>query len=148
METRQGADTPAYLSCLQNCLNSSWHSFNEVLETFLWDVGPYDMLASHGCCRFAHHIPALLYWIEIWWQWRPEWTYCHVPQTSLRCWELCGVVEYPAGSSHQKMGTLVIKGRTWHQASGRHFNDAQLVLKGPKVCQENTIAPPPPGLTW
>ncbi len=27
--------------CLQNCLNSSWHSFNKVLETFLRDFGPY-----------------------------------------------------------------------------------------------------------
>ncbi len=27
--------------CLQNCLNSSWHRFNKVLETFLRDFGPY-----------------------------------------------------------------------------------------------------------
>ncbi len=27
--------------CLQNCLNSSWHRFNKVLETFFRDVGPY-----------------------------------------------------------------------------------------------------------
>ncbi len=27
--------------CLQNCLNSSWHRFNKVLETFLTDFGPY-----------------------------------------------------------------------------------------------------------
>ncbi len=27
--------------CLQNYLNSSWHRFNKVLETFLRDVGPY-----------------------------------------------------------------------------------------------------------
>ncbi len=27
--------------CLQNCLNSSWHKFNKVLETFLGDFGPY-----------------------------------------------------------------------------------------------------------
>ncbi len=27
--------------CLQNCLNSSWHRFNKVLEIFLRDFGPY-----------------------------------------------------------------------------------------------------------
>ncbi len=27
--------------CLQNCLNSSWHRLNKVLETFLRDFGPY-----------------------------------------------------------------------------------------------------------
>ncbi len=27
--------------CSQNCLNSSWHRFNKVLETFLRDFGPY-----------------------------------------------------------------------------------------------------------
>ncbi len=27
--------------CLQNCLNSSWHRFNKVLETLLRDFGPY-----------------------------------------------------------------------------------------------------------
>ncbi len=27
--------------CLQNCLNSSWHRFNKVLETFLRYFGPY-----------------------------------------------------------------------------------------------------------
>ncbi len=27
--------------CLQNCINSSWHRFNEVLETFLRDFGSY-----------------------------------------------------------------------------------------------------------
>ncbi len=27
--------------CLQNCLNSSWHIFNKLLEIFLRDFGPY-----------------------------------------------------------------------------------------------------------
>ncbi len=30
----------------------------------------------------------------------------HVQETSLRLFELCDMVHYPAGSSHQKMGTL------------------------------------------
>ncbi len=39
--------------CLQNCLNSSWHIFNKVLETLLRDVGHIDMIASRSCCRFV-----------------------------------------------------------------------------------------------
>ncbi len=39
--------------CLQNCLNSSWHRFNKVLETLLRDVGHIVMIASHSCCRFV-----------------------------------------------------------------------------------------------
>jgi len=27
--------------CLRNCLNSSWHRFNKVLEAFLREFGPY-----------------------------------------------------------------------------------------------------------
>ncbi len=41
-----------------------------------------NMIASRSCCRFVglhihdanlpfHHIPKVLYWIEIWWLWRP-----------------------------------------------------------------------------
>ncbi len=39
--------------CLQNCLNSSWHKFNKVLETFLRDLVHNDMIASRSCCRFV-----------------------------------------------------------------------------------------------
>ncbi len=67
---------------LQNCLNSLWHRFNKVLETFLWDFGPYwhDRITQlPHICRLHiydanlpfHHIPMVLYWIEIWWLWRP-----------------------------------------------------------------------------
>ncbi len=70
------------LFCLQNCLNSSWHRFNEVLETFFWDFGPYwheSITQLLQICRLHihdvnlpfHHIPKVLYWIEIWWLWRP-----------------------------------------------------------------------------
>ncbi len=41
--------------CLQNCLNSSWHRFNKMLETFLRDFGPYwhDSITQllQICCR-------------------------------------------------------------------------------------------------
>ncbi len=63
--------------CLQNCLNSSWHRFNKVLETFLRDFGPYchDSITQllqicrlhiHDVNLSFHHIPKVLYWIEIW----------------------------------------------------------------------------------
>ncbi len=58
--------------CLQNCLNYSWHRFNKVLETFLRDFCPYwhdSITQLLQICRL--HIPKMLYWIEIWWLWRP-----------------------------------------------------------------------------
>ncbi len=68
--------------CLQNCLNSLWHRLNKVLETFLRDFGPYwhdSITQLLQICRLHihdanlpfHHIPKVLYWIEIWWLWRP-----------------------------------------------------------------------------
>ncbi len=62
--------------CLQNCLNSSWHRFNKVLEAFLRDFGPYwhdSITQLLQICRLHihdanlpfHHIPNVLYWIEI-----------------------------------------------------------------------------------
>ncbi len=68
--------------CLQNCFNYSWHRFNKVLETFLRDFGPYwydSITRLLQICRLHihdanlpfHHIPKVLYWIEIWWLWRP-----------------------------------------------------------------------------
>ncbi len=68
--------------CLQNCLNSSWHGFNKVLETFLRDFGPYwhdSITQLLQICRLHihdanlpfHHITKMLYWIEIWWLWGP-----------------------------------------------------------------------------
>ncbi len=54
--------------CLQNCLNSSWHRFNKVLETFLRDFGSYwydSITQLLQICRLHihdvnlpfHHIP-------------------------------------------------------------------------------------------
>ncbi len=67
--------------CLQDCLNSLWHRFNKVLKTFLRDVSPYwpdSITQLLQICRLHihdvnlpfHHIPKVLYWIEIWWLWR------------------------------------------------------------------------------
>ncbi len=72
---------------------------------------------------------------------------CHVRETSLRWFEVCDMVHYPAGSSHQKLGyTVVIKGRDGHgpqQYSGRlwHLSDTQLVVGGPKCAKK--ISPTP-----
>ncbi len=39
---------------LQKCLNSPWHRFNKVLETFLRDFFVHiDMIESNSCCRFV-----------------------------------------------------------------------------------------------
>ncbi len=38
--------------CLPNCINSSWHRFNKVLEALLSDFGPY-CHDSITCCRFV-----------------------------------------------------------------------------------------------
>ncbi len=67
--------------CLQNCLNSSLHRLNKVLEAFVRDFGPYwhdSITQLLQICRLHihdvnlpfHHIPKVLYWIEIWWLWR------------------------------------------------------------------------------
>ncbi len=76
--------TPGWTTfSLQNCLNSSdgcWK--HKVLEAFLKDVGPYrqdSIMQLLQICRLHihdvnlsfHHIPRVLYWIEIWWLWRP-----------------------------------------------------------------------------
>ncbi len=63
-------------------LNSSWHRFNKVLETFLRDFSPYwhdSITQLLQICRLHihdvnlpfHQIPKVLYWIKIWWLWRP-----------------------------------------------------------------------------
>ncbi len=59
-----------------------WHRFNKVLETFPRDFGPYwhDSITQllqicrlhiHDANLSFHHIPKVVYWIEIWWLWRP-----------------------------------------------------------------------------
>ncbi len=107
---------------LQNCLNSLWHWFNMVLETFLRDFCPYwhDSITQllqicwlhiHDANLPFHHKCALLdcdlVTVEAIWV---NWTHCHVQETSLRWFELCDMVHYPAGRSHQKMGNCIHKG--------------------------------------
>ncbi len=63
--------------CLQNCLNSSWHRFNNVMETFLRDFGPYwhDSITQlllicrlhiHDANLRFHHITYIYIYIYIW----------------------------------------------------------------------------------
>ncbi len=85
-----------------------------------------DFIASRSCCRFVgctswceslvppHPKGALLDWdlvtVEVIWV---KWTHCHVQETSLRWFELCDMVHYPAGSTSEDEYTVVIKGWTW-----------------------------------
>ncbi len=107
------------------------------------------MIASHSCCRFVGCTSMM--WISrsttshIW----VKWTHCHVQETSLRWFELCDMVHYPAGSSYQKIhcsheGMDMVSNNT-HVDCGVKW--VLIGNKGPKVSQENiphTITPPPP----
>ncbi len=107
--------------CLQNCLNSSWHKMCwKHSSDILLHI---DMIASRSCCRFVGctsmmrisrsttsqrcsiglrsgdcggHLSKV----------NSLSCHCHVQETSLRWFELCDMVHYSAGSSHQKMCTL------------------------------------------
>ena len=102
--------------CFQNYLNSPWHRFNKMLETFFWDVH-IDMIVSSICCRYVgctsmmwifllpHSKYALLDWDLLTVEGiRVQWTHCHVQEIS--SFERCDVVLYHAGRRHQKMDTL------------------------------------------
>ncbi len=109
--------------CLQNCFNSSWHSFNRWLKHSSEILVHIDMIASHGCCRFIgctsmmwisrspHPKAALLDWdlvtVEAIWV---KWTHYPVQETSLRWFELCDTVHYPAGSSIRRCAHCSHKG--------------------------------------
>lgn len=92
------------------------------------------MIASHRCCRFVgctsmmllfHHIPKVLCWIEIWWQWR-----------ALEYSELC-IILLEVGI--RRWGTLVIMGWSWSATILRQavvFNHTQLVLRAPKCAKK------------
>ncbi len=97
-----------------HCIDSTrfWKHSSEILVHI-------DMITSRSCCRFVGCTSMmrisrsttsqrcsilLLDWdlvtVEAIWV---KWTHCHVQETSLRWFELCNMVHYPAGSSHQKM---------------------------------------------
>ncbi len=141
--------------CLQNCLNSSWHRFNKVLETFLRDFCPYwhdSIMQFLQICRLHIHeanLPfpphpkgALLDWdlvtVEAIWV---KWTHCHVQETSPRWLKLCDMVHYPAGSSIRRWVHCSHKGmdmvRNNTQVDCGVFIRCSIGTKGPKVCQEN-----------
>jgi len=74
-----------------------------------------------------------------------QWAHCHVQETNLKWFEVCGMVHYPAGSSHQSqhgghkgMETML---RLWQ------LNNVQLALRGLKCANiPHTITPPPPAV--
>jgi len=80
-----------------------------------------------------HHIPKMLLLEAI----LVQWTHCHVQKTNFKWFELCDMVHYPPGSSHQRMGTWcpLMDGHGQKQCSSRlwHLNDAQLSLRGLSV---------------
>ncbi len=87
-----------------------------------------DMIASRGCYRFVGCTSMMwisrsttsqrcsidwdLVTVEAIWV---KWTHCHVQETSLRWFELCDMVHYPAGSTSEDGYTVVIKGWTWSE---------------------------------
>jgi len=50
-----------------------------------------------------------------------QWTHCHVQETNFKWFELRDMVRYPAGSSHQGMGTWS-QGRRQNKPIGGAFN--------------------------
>ncbi len=73
-----------------------------------------------------------------------KWTHCHVQETSLRWFELCDMVHYPAGSTSEDGCTVVIKGWTWSATILSRLwrlNYAQLVLRGPKCAKKISLTP-------
>ncbi len=105
------------------CLHFSWHRFNKGLETFFRYFGPYwhdsitlllYLSAAQPWCESPvppHPKGALLDWdlgtVEAIWV---KWTHCHVQETSLRWFELCDMVHYPAGSSIRRWVNCSHKG--------------------------------------
>ncbi len=80
-------------SCFNHASIESWFANYSVLDILQYEspVPP-------------HPKGALLDWdlvtVEAIWV---KWTHCHVQETSLRWFELCDMVHYPAGCRHQKM---------------------------------------------
>ncbi len=119
-----------------------------MLEIFLRNSVSYcrDRIASaaHTWCKslIPQHLKDLVsveaIWSHLW-----KSTHCHIWENSLRWFELCDMVCYPAGSSLLKMDTLWIKRWTWSAITHRlwSLNDAQLVLRGPKCAKK--ISPTP-----
>ncbi len=79
-----------------------------------------------------------------------KWT--HVQETSLRRFELCDMVHYPAGSSIRRCVHCSHKGMDMVSNNARlmAFKQCSIGTKGHKLCQENiphTITPPAPAWT-
>ena len=90
------------------------------------------------------HIPKVLYWIEIWWLWRPlehnELIVMSVEPAGDDC-VLCDMVHYPAGSHkvsrlwplRDSPGQQLYSGRLWH------LKAAQFQLRRCLMCAKKTF---------
>ena len=132
--------------CSQNSLNSLWHGFHKMMQTFLWDSVP----CWHDCMMQLlnlpfYHILKVFYWIQIRWLGRPlknielivlfikpVWdgfcivTWCIVMlEVAIRRWEHYG----PEG---MHMVCNNASNSLWHSS------DDWLVLTGPK-CAKKTF---------
>ncbi len=90
----------------------SWKHYSEILSILIWShhAVAADLSAAHPWCESPvppHPKGALLDWdlvtVEPIWV---KWTHCHVQETSLRWFELCDMVHYPAGSNIRRWVTL------------------------------------------
>lgn len=89
---------------ISECIDSTtcWKHFSE----FLLHIKMLSCLGCRivGCTTIIHvlfnNISKVLYWIVIWWHWRP----LEYGEASLKWFELWAC--YPAGSSHQMMDKL------------------------------------------
>lgn len=83
----------------QNCTNTSWQTFNKVLETFLRDLVPFwheSITQLLQICRLHiynanlpfYHIPKVLYWFAICWQWYDTLSYLNYLSEDGTLWSL------------------------------------------------------------
>lgn len=84
------------LFCLQNSLNSLCHRVNKVLKTLFRGFGLV-IVPPYSSCSTAS---------LIWWLWRPFVSLLSCSRDHLKWLELCDIMCYPIGSSHEKMDTL------------------------------------------
>ncbi len=139
--------------CLQNCLNSSWHIFNKVLEHSSEILVHIDMIASRSSCRFvgctsmtqiSHSTTSQRCSIGL----RSGYCGGHLSKVnSLSCSrnqsEMIWALWHGALSCWKyirRWYTVVIKGWTWSATILRKavaFKRCSIGTKGPKVCHEN-----------
>ncbi len=117
-------------------------------KPLVWNKWFTKVLKFHEAVLRKHQSLMLYYWIEIlgleaiW----LLWPHCNVQETSLRLFELCDMVSYPAKRSI-----------TWlycgHKGMDMVSNNTQVKrcsvrTRGPKLCQENILLTITPTAAW